>query len=60
MAAATGAVSIAAVTALLTSSPATNVSGAAGTQQQQQQQPSNNLVDLGKASTRPYNYYSPI
>ncbi len=54
----TGAISIAAVTALLTSSPATNVSGIAqqqppaapSSQQQQQQQPPttpNNLVDLG-------------
>lgn len=53
----TGAISIAAVTALLTSSPVTNVSGIAQQQppppapsSQQQQQPTtpNNLVDLGK------------
>lgn len=43
VATATGAVSIAAVTALLTSSPATNVSG-----HPMIQPPTNNLVDLGK------------
>lgn len=47
---ASGAVSIAAVTALLTSSPATNVSGAApGQANQHHQKETNNLVDLGNA-----------